>query len=122
MGHVVLEAAQALVDVDLAARRRLHPQHVMAFDRGQLDQTVLALVDLAEPVGLVDGDQVTARRVGPGVERATEPHPVAPAIGNDLGAAVPAGIGEGAEAALAVPGHQDRQAGFAVRPVAAVFR
>ena len=120
--HVVFEAAQHGVHVDLAAGRGLHPQHAVAFRSRQFDEAEARLVDLAEALLAVHGDQVAGAGVGPSVERAAEAVALAASIRHHLGAAMAAGVGEGVEDAVFVAGHQDGQAGGAVRPVGAGFR
>ena len=120
--HVVLQAGEHGIHVNRLARRRPHPQHAVAFRRRQFDEAEPRLVDLPEALLAVHGDEVARGRVGPGVEGAAETVALAVAVRHHLGAAVPAGIGEGAKAPLLVAGHQDGQAGGAVRPVGAGLR
>ena len=76
----------------------------------------------AETLLAVDGDQIAAAAVGPGVEGATEARPLAVAVRHHLGAAVAAGVGEGVELAVLVARHQDGQPRLAVCPIGAGLR
>ena len=120
VGHVVLEPAEGRIDVDLVARRRPHPQHAVLLGAWQFDQSATGLVEVAEPLGPVDGDQVATVGVRPGVEWTTEPGLAAAAVGYHLGAAMATGVGEGPELTGIVARHQDGQPRLAVGPVAPV--
>ena len=122
--HVVLEAAEHRVHVDIVivARRGAHPQHAVALDRRQFDEAEARLVDLPEALLAVHGDEVAAVGVGPGVEGAAEAVALAATVRHHLGAAMPTRVGEGAKPPFAIAGHQDGQAGRAVRPVGAGLR
>jgi hypothetical protein len=75
----------------------MHPQEAGIFHRGQRDQTVAILVELAEVMLLRDRHQVALVRIGPGMERTRKARALPARIVLDDRSAVSAGIQEGVE-------------------------
>ena len=120
--HLVAQSAQQGIGVDVAADGGFDPQHAVVFRRGQRDEAAVALVDAAEFVLVVDGDEFAAVAIGPGVERARKSPAPAASPRDHLHTPMPTDVEKGAELAVIASRHQNGHAGLVGCQVAAVFR